>query len=84
MQKGDLIWINYEESFLPEATILFSECPYTSKDSRNKSDGATVEEVTCVWGMTMQQNNTFWDVAPCGSGLNRRFGGKYRLHLQGR
>jgi hypothetical protein len=24
------------------------------------------------------------DVAPCGSGLNRRFGGTYRLHLQGR
>jgi hypothetical protein len=26
----------------------------------------------------------FWDVAPCGSCLNRRFGGTYRLHLQGR
>jgi hypothetical protein len=26
----------------------------------------------------------FWDVAPCRYGLNRRFGGTYRLHLQGR
>jgi hypothetical protein len=26
----------------------------------------------------------FWDVAPCKSGVNRRFGGTYRLHLQGR
>jgi hypothetical protein len=26
----------------------------------------------------------FWDVAPCSSGVNRRFGGTYRLHLQGR
>jgi hypothetical protein len=26
----------------------------------------------------------FWDVAPCRSGVNRRFGGTYRLHLQGR
>jgi hypothetical protein len=25
----------------------------------------------------------FWDVAPCRSGVNRRFGGTYRLHLQG-
>jgi hypothetical protein len=26
----------------------------------------------------------FWDVAPCRSGVNRRFGGTYRLHLKGR
>jgi hypothetical protein len=26
----------------------------------------------------------FWDVVPCRSGVNRRFGGTYRLHLQGR
>jgi hypothetical protein len=26
----------------------------------------------------------FWDVAPCRSCVNRRFGGKYRLHLQDR
>jgi hypothetical protein len=25
----------------------------------------------------------FWDLAPCRSGVNRRFGGMYRLHLQG-
>jgi hypothetical protein len=26
----------------------------------------------------------FWDVSPCRSGVNQRFGGTYRLHLQGR
>jgi hypothetical protein len=26
----------------------------------------------------------FWNVAPCRSCVNRRFGGTYRLHLQGR
>jgi hypothetical protein len=26
----------------------------------------------------------FWDVAPCRCGVNRRFEGTYRLHLQGR
>jgi hypothetical protein len=26
----------------------------------------------------------FWDVAPCRHYVNRRFGGTYRFHLQGR
>jgi hypothetical protein len=30
------------------------------------------------------ENAVFWDVAPCRSCVNRRFGGTYRLHLQGR
>jgi hypothetical protein len=29
------------------------------------------------------KNVVFWDVAPCGSCKDRRFGGRYRLHLQG-
>jgi hypothetical protein len=33
--------------------------------------------------MTMK-NAVFWDLAPCRSHVNRRFGGTYRLHLQGR
>jgi hypothetical protein len=28
------------------------------------------------------KNAVFWDVTPCGSCKNRRFGGKYRLHYQ--
>jgi hypothetical protein len=35
--------------------------------------------------MLRMKNAVFWDVAPCRCGrLNRRFGGSYRLHLQGR
>jgi hypothetical protein len=30
------------------------------------------------------KNAVFWDVAPCRAYVNRRFGGIYRLHLQGR
>jgi hypothetical protein len=30
------------------------------------------------------KNVVFWDVALCRSYVNRRFGGTYRLHLQGR
>jgi hypothetical protein len=30
------------------------------------------------------KNVVFWDVVLCSSGVNRRFGGTYRLHLQGR
>jgi hypothetical protein len=29
------------------------------------------------------KNAVFWDVAPCIYVVNRRFGGTYRLHLQG-
>jgi hypothetical protein len=29
------------------------------------------------------KNAVFWDVAPCSYFVNRRFGGTYRLHLQG-
>jgi hypothetical protein len=28
------------------------------------------------------KNAVFWDVAPCRSCVNRRFGGTYGLHLQ--
>jgi hypothetical protein len=30
------------------------------------------------------KKTVLWDVAPCRYGVNRRFGGTYRLHLQGR
>jgi hypothetical protein len=30
------------------------------------------------------KNAVFWDVAPCRSCVNRRFGGTYRFHLEGR
>jgi hypothetical protein len=30
------------------------------------------------------KNAVFWYVAPCRSCVERRFGGTYRLHLQGR
>jgi hypothetical protein len=33
---------------------------------------------------TVLKNAVFWDVAPCTASVNRRFGGMYRLHLQGR
>jgi hypothetical protein len=29
------------------------------------------------------KNGVFWDVTPCGSCKNQRFGGTYRLHHQG-
>jgi hypothetical protein len=29
-------------------------------------------------------NGVFWDVVPCGSCRNSRFGGMYRLHQQGK
>jgi hypothetical protein len=37
-----------------------------------------------VFTAVTMKNAVFWDVTPCRSCVNRRFGGKYRLHLQGR
>jgi hypothetical protein len=36
-----------------------------------------------VFTAVTMNNAVFWDVAPCRSYVNRRFGGTYRLHLQG-
>jgi hypothetical protein len=41
----------------------------------------TYKESTTNW---VHEECRFWDVAPCRSCVNRRYGGKYRLHLQGR
>jgi hypothetical protein len=38
-----------------------------------------------VFTVVTMKNIVFWDVGPCRScKINRRFGGTYRLHLQGR
>jgi hypothetical protein len=37
-----------------------------------------------VEGKLKPKNAVFWDVAPCKSSVNRRLGGKYRHHLQGK
>jgi hypothetical protein len=31
--------------------------------------------------ISQMKNAVLWDVAPCRSSVNRRFGGTYRLHL---
>jgi hypothetical protein len=47
---------------------------------KNNSDHVRFE----VFMVVTMKKAVFWDVAPCRSGVNRRFGGTYRLHLQGR
>jgi hypothetical protein len=37
-----------------------------------------------LWTLWQLKNAVFWDVAPCGFIINRRFEGTCRLHLQGR
>jgi hypothetical protein len=37
-----------------------------------------------VFTEVTMKNAAFWDVAPCRSCVNQRFGGTYRLYLQGR
>jgi hypothetical protein len=37
-----------------------------------------------VFTAVTMKNTVFWNVVPCRSWVNRRFGGMYHLHLQGR
>jgi hypothetical protein len=37
----------------------------------------------CDQSRNLLKNTVFWDVAPCRSCVNRRFGATHRLHLQG-
>jgi hypothetical protein len=37
-----------------------------------------------VFTAVTMKNAAFWDVAPCRSCVNWRFGGMFRLHIQGR
>jgi hypothetical protein len=37
-----------------------------------------------IFTAVTMKNAVFWYVAPCSSCVNRRFGGTYRLHIQGR
>jgi hypothetical protein len=41
---------------------------------------------SCYAGSCLSNLNAdiFWDIAPCSPYVNRRFGGKYPLHLQGK
>jgi hypothetical protein len=55
-------------------------CCFTYKNYPNKVEYVRFEVFTAV---TMKKA-VFWDVAPCRSSVNRRFGGTYLLHLQGR
>jgi hypothetical protein len=66
-----------------EIQPLYSMEPYyTGWFIQNSSENFTR---ISVWTGLVMKNAVFWGVVPCRcSRLNRRFGGLYRLHLQGR
>jgi hypothetical protein len=62
---------------------MFFEVGTTVISQNSSADHLTLVRFEVFTAVTMQ-NIFFWGVAPCGSGFIRRFGGTYRLHLQGR
>jgi hypothetical protein len=58
--------------------ILFC---YADCENENRIFLLTTVRVTHEFRL---KNTVFWDVAPCRSCVNWRFGGMYHLHLQGR
>jgi hypothetical protein len=48
------------------------------------SDHLTILVRSEVFTAVTMKNAVFWEMALCRSCVNRRFGGTYRYHLQGR
>jgi hypothetical protein len=78
--------------FLPfrlTLSIYFSEVDILPRiDSSSKpsilSDNQNLSVRFEAFTAVTMKNVVFWDVALCRSCVNRRFGGMYRIHLQGR
>jgi hypothetical protein len=58
--------------------ISYTECHINIKDTVICRLLLGFALSTCLF-----KNVIFWDVTPCGTCKNRRFGGTYRLHHQG-
>jgi hypothetical protein len=63
----------------------YLNCLHISVFFPRKPSGRNHAEVRFeVFTAVTMKNAVFWDVAQCSSSVNRRFGGTYRLYLQGR
>jgi hypothetical protein len=49
-----------------------------------RDQGTPMNIIYKIFTAVTMKNAVFWDVAPCRSYVNQRFGGIYCLHLQGR
>jgi hypothetical protein len=71
------------------ASRLYDCCTDGSTSPENYGYGSKLKQEKglshILVNKVMTLNNAvFWDVAPCGFIINRRFGGTCHLHLQGR
>jgi hypothetical protein len=77
----------YPGTFLEElketAKSLKQDNRCTDRDWNQTSPGHNSRVRFEVFTPVTMKNAVYWDVAPCRSCVNRRFGGMYRLHLQG-
>jgi hypothetical protein len=66
-------------NFLSLKTLfhLIFKCVYSTYNDKN------LLVKLFVWGSRTPKNVVFWDIMPCGSCENRRFGGNPRFHHQG-
>jgi hypothetical protein len=73
-------------SFINKYLLLFESCfPKQNLTNKLKDNGWITAGIrTSCRRKESLKKAVFWDVALCRSGVNRRFGGTYRLHLQGR
>jgi hypothetical protein len=79
MNRTDLNLFNSSSSRFSRIFLM----AYSKAMLKSKGDNKCIVRFEVFTAVTMK-NAVFWDVALCRSGVNRRFGGMYRLHLQDR
>jgi hypothetical protein len=65
-------------------TVLMLDVLIPSPTSCLRESAALFSVRFEVFTAVIMKNAVLWDVAPCRSCVNRRFGGTYRLRIQGR
>jgi hypothetical protein len=80
---GKSLWTTKETVVDYFKFLLWNSHALIIKDLLSVSDWLTAM-LDCTPNMIYTKNSIFWDITLCGLLIvNRRFGGTYRLHLQG-
>jgi hypothetical protein len=75
--------INKKETSYTSLTVSVVENIFQTALICKKNSPYVIEQDVCKQTDEVLIFIIFWEITPCGSYKNRRFGGSYRLHLQG-
>jgi hypothetical protein len=82
-----VLWTVLQKILWSSVWVAYSE--HENKEKYTHKPKSVSKTFIIPFGMRFYQQYfsmmtiIFWEMTPCGSYKNRRFGGSYRLHLQG-